>query len=112
MKKIISDIRVCLTLTACSLTKKGVGIGTTSFAIIGRLVNDTCESAAVGAVVGGVRGVRGVRGAVGPWQNRDMILLGHLGAQFKISNEAYGSLHMHIELNEDGLMLATITFQG
>lgn len=102
MKKIISDIRVCLTLTACSLTKKSVGIGTTSFAIIGRLVSDTCERAAVGAVVGGVS----------LWQNRDMILLAHLGAQFKISKEAYGSLHMHVELNEDGLMLATITFQG
>lgn len=36
-------------------------------------------------------------------QNRDMILLAHIRAQFTTSNETYGSPRMHVELNESGL---------
>lgn len=38
-----------------------------------------------------------------PRQERDMILLAHIRAQFSSSNETYGSPRMHAELREDGL---------
>ena len=56
MKKIISGVLVCLTLTACSQTEKGAGIGAASGAIIGGLASGTWEGAAVGAAAGGAGG--------------------------------------------------------
>jgi len=38
-----------------------------------------------------------------PRRRRDMVLLAHIRAQFSTSNETYGSLRMHAELNEEGL---------
>lgn len=56
MRKIISGVFVCLTLTACSQTEKGAGIGAASGAIIGGLASGTWEGAAVGAAAGGAGG--------------------------------------------------------
>jgi putative transposase len=36
-------------------------------------------------------------------QNKDMILLAHIRADFATSNETYGSPRMHVELNENGV---------
>ena len=44
------------------------------------------------------------RGA-SPRQRHDMILLAHIRSQFSTSNETYGSPRMHVELNEDGLVV-------
>lgn len=38
-------------------------------------------------------------------QNKDMILLAHIRADFATSNENYGSPRMHIELNENGVVV-------
>lgn len=56
MKKIISGVLICLTLTACSRTEKAAGIGAASGAIIGGLASGTWQGAAVGAAAGGVGG--------------------------------------------------------
>lgn len=40
-----------------------------------------------------------------PRQRRDMVLLAHIRAQFVTSHETYGSPRMHVELNEDGLVV-------
>ena len=78
MKKIISGIFVCLTLTACSQTEKGAGIGATSGAIIGGLASGTWQGAAVGAAAGGAGGAvigniseRNDRNRRDHWENRD-----------------------------------------
>ncbi len=42
-------------------------------------------------------------GVTVPRQNRDMILLAHIRAQFTTSNENYGSPRMHVELNKASL---------
>lgn len=78
MKKIISGIFVCLTLTACSQTEKGAGIGAASGAIIGGLASGTWEGAAVGAAAGGAGGAvigniseRNDRNRRDRWEYRD-----------------------------------------
>jgi uncharacterized protein YcfJ len=78
MKKIISGVLVCLTLTACSQTEKGAGIGAASGAIIGGLASGTWEGAAVGAAAGGVGGAvvgnvseRNDRSRRERWEQRD-----------------------------------------
>ena len=38
-----------------------------------------------------------------PRQQRDMILLAHIRAEFSTSNETYGSPRMHSELKQSGL---------
>ena len=38
-------------------------------------------------------------------QNKDMILLAHIRADFATSNETYGSPRMHVELNENGVVV-------
>ena len=40
-----------------------------------------------------------------PRQQRDMILLAHIRAEFSTSNETYGSPRMHAELKESGLAI-------
>ena len=40
-----------------------------------------------------------------PRQQRDMILLAHIRAEFSTSNETYGSPRMHAELRESGLSI-------
>ena len=40
-----------------------------------------------------------------PRQRRDMVLLAHIRAQFVTSHETYGSPRMHVELNENGLVV-------
>ncbi len=78
MKKIISGVLVCLTLTACTQTEKGAGIGAASGAIIGGLASGSWEGAAVGAAAGGVGGA--VAGSISErndryrrdrWEQRD-----------------------------------------
>jgi putative transposase len=38
-------------------------------------------------------------------QNKDMVLLAHIRADFATSNETYGSPRMHVELNENGVVV-------
>jgi putative transposase len=38
-------------------------------------------------------------------QNMDMVLLAHIRAEFLTSNETYGSPRMHVELNENGVVV-------
>ncbi|ASV88256.1 YMGG-like Gly-zipper family protein (plasmid) [Ochrobactrum quorumnocens] len=78
MKKIISSVLVCLTLTACSQTEKGAGIGAAGGAIIGGLASGTWEGAAVGAAAGGAGGAvvgniseRNDRNRRDRWEHRD-----------------------------------------
>lgn len=56
MKKVVAGVLVCLSLTACSQTEKGAGIGAASGAIIGGLASGSWEGAAIGAAAGGVGG--------------------------------------------------------
>ncbi len=56
MKKTIALILVALSVTSCTQTEKGAGIGAVSGAIIGGAVTGNVRGAAVGAAIGGVSG--------------------------------------------------------
>ncbi|MCF3639423.1 glycine zipper domain-containing protein [Rhizobium sp. TRM95111] len=56
MKKAIALILVGLSVTSCTSTEKGAGIGAVSGAIIGGAVTGNVRGAAVGAAIGGVSG--------------------------------------------------------
>lgn len=78
MKTIIVGVLICLSLSACSQTQKGAGIGAASGAIIGGLSTGTWEGAAVGAAAGGAGGAvlgniseQNDRNRQGSWEHND-----------------------------------------
>lgn len=56
MHKMIIPLLAALSLTACSSTERGAGIGAASGAVIGGVATGNVRGAAVGAAVGGVSG--------------------------------------------------------
>lgn len=56
MKKIIIPVLAILSLSACSSTERGAGIGAASGAVIGGVATGNVRGAAVGAAIGGVSG--------------------------------------------------------
>lgn len=56
MMKILAVICVATSLTACTATERGAGIGAATGAVVGGAVTGDVRGAAVGAAVGGVSG--------------------------------------------------------
>lgn len=73
MYKIIFPLLAALSLTACSSTERGAGIGAASGAVIGGVATGNVRGAAVGAAIGGVSGalIGNVAGQPGRCYYRD-----------------------------------------
>lgn len=73
MTRLILPLLAALSLTACSSTERGAGIGAASGAVIGGVATGNVRGAAVGAAVGGVSGalIGNVAGQPGQCYYRD-----------------------------------------
>lgn len=56
MKRMFIPVLAVLSLSACTSTERGAGIGAASGAVIGGVATGNVRGAAVGAAVGGVSG--------------------------------------------------------
>jgi hypothetical protein len=73
MKKFLAIACVGMSLTACSSTERGAGIGAATGAVVGGVATGNVRGAAVGAAIGGVSGalIGNVAGQPGRCYYRD-----------------------------------------